>query len=70
MADIEFSSTLPVEEFRDELMIQIRENQIIICVGETGTLLPIQVCSVHKFIIHQEVEKQQKFHSFSWIRIS
>jgi HrpA-like RNA helicase len=28
---------LPVEEFQNELMINIQQNQIVICVGETGS---------------------------------
>jgi ATP-dependent RNA helicase DHX8/PRP22 len=31
------SEILPVESFKDELMLQIQQHQIVICVGETGS---------------------------------
>lgn len=33
----EENNILPVESFKNELMLQINENQILICIGETGS---------------------------------
>ncbi len=51
---------LPVYEVRDELLQVIRENQVVIVVGETGSGKTTQVCYPPPYLGNLDLVSQRK----------
>ena len=70
MEDTDFE-VLPIEEHKEHVISSIRENQVLVCIGETGKAINICVASamIYNNLI-QGLGRQQSYRNSAWIVFS